>query len=144
MNLKEIKELIQTMENSTLTELELKNKDFRISLSKATKINNSIKESVNIAPSQLIETANQNINITTGITINSPMVGTYYSAPSPEASPFVKVGDTIKKGQPLCILEAMKIMNEIDAEFDCKIIKILVEDAQAIEFDMPIFEVEKI
>jgi acetyl-CoA carboxylase biotin carboxyl carrier protein len=72
------------------------------------------------------------------------MVGTFYKAPSPDASPFVKVGDTIRKGQPLCILEAMKIMNEIDAEFDCKILKILVDDSQAVEFDTPIFEVEKI
>jgi acetyl-CoA carboxylase biotin carboxyl carrier protein len=79
-----------------------------------------------------------------GTTINSPMVGTFYKAPSPDASPFVKVGDTIRKGQPLCILEAMKIMNEIDAEFDCKILKILVDDSQAVEFDTPIFEVEKI
>ena len=77
-------------------------------------------------------------------TINSPMVGTFYASPSPEASVFVKVGDNVKKGQTLCILEAMKIMNEVEAEFDCKIVKILVEDGNPVEYDMPIFVVEKL
>ena len=79
-----------------------------------------------------------------GDTIDSPMVGTYYSSPSPEAPAFIKVGDTVKKGQTLCILEAMKIMNEVEAEFDCKIVEILVKDGDPVEFDMPIFTVEKI
>jgi acetyl-CoA carboxylase biotin carboxyl carrier protein len=72
------------------------------------------------------------------------MVGTYYASPSPDSPAFVKVGDTVKKGQPLAILEAMKIMNELEAEFDCKIIDILVTDGQAVEFDMPLFAVEKL
>jgi len=79
-----------------------------------------------------------------GDTIDSPMVGTYYSSPSPEAPAFVKEGDTVKKGQTLCILEAMKIMNEVEAEYDCKIISILVKDGDPVEYDMPIFAVEKI
>jgi acetyl-CoA carboxylase biotin carboxyl carrier protein len=155
MNLKDIKELIHTMEESSLTQLEVKNKDFRLSLSKGACSTTVARESVQVQPVSVVanDTAqktniNQNDLVTTNsssaITINSPMVGTFYSAPSPEASPFVKVGDTIRKGQPLCILEAMKIMNEIDAEYDCKIVKVLVEDSQAVEFDMPIFEVEKI
>jgi acetyl-CoA carboxylase biotin carboxyl carrier protein len=72
------------------------------------------------------------------------MVGTFYKSPSPDAAPFVKVGDVVKKGQTLCILEAMKIMNEIDAEFDCKIVNILVDDSSPVEYNMPIFEVEKV
>jgi acetyl-CoA carboxylase biotin carboxyl carrier protein len=79
-----------------------------------------------------------------GDTANSPMVGTYYASPSPEAPAFVKVGDTVKKGQTLCILEAMKIMNEVEAEFDCKIVDMLVTDGDPVEYDMPIFTVEKI
>ena len=79
-----------------------------------------------------------------GDTINAPMVGTFYASPSPEAPAFVKVGDTVKKGQTLCILEAMKIMNEVEAEFDCKIVEILVKDSSPVEYDMPIFVVEKI
>ena len=76
--------------------------------------------------------------------ILSPMVGTYYASPSPDSPVFVKEGDVVKKGQPLAILEAMKIMNELEAEFDCKILKILVEDGKPVEYDMPLFVVEKI
>ena len=69
---------------------------------------------------------------------------TYYAAPSPDSAPFVKVGDRIKKGQVIAILEAMKIMNELEAEFDCKIVSVLVSDGQAVEYDMPLFAVEKL
>jgi acetyl-CoA carboxylase biotin carboxyl carrier protein len=79
-----------------------------------------------------------------GDVINSPMVGTFYSSPSPESPAFVKVGDVVKKGKTLCILEAMKIMNEVEAEFDCKIVEILVTDGSPVEYDMPIFVVEKL
>lgn len=72
------------------------------------------------------------------------MVGTFYASPSPESPAFVKPGDTVKAGQTLCILEAMKIMNEVEAEFDCKIVEILVQDSNPVEYDMPLFVVEKI
>lgn len=77
-------------------------------------------------------------------TLNSPMVGTYYQAPSPGAAPFVKAGSSVKKGDTIGIIEAMKIMNEIQAEFDCRIIEVLVADGQPVEFDMPLFVVEKL
>ncbi|TKX28688.1 acetyl-CoA carboxylase biotin carboxyl carrier protein [Campylobacter estrildidarum] len=77
-------------------------------------------------------------------TINSPMVGTFYQAPSPGAASFVKVGSTVKKGDAIAIVEAMKIMNEIEAEFDCRIVEILVADGQPVEFGMPLFAVEKL
>ncbi len=73
------------------------------------------------------------------VEIKSPMVGTFYRAPSPEASPFVEVGKVIKVGDVLCIVEAMKLMNEIEAEQSGKIVKILVENAQPIEFGQPLF-----
>ena len=76
--------------------------------------------------------------------ILSPMVGTFYEAPSPDSPPFVKVGDIVKKGQTLAILEAMKIMNELEADFDCKIVDILVKNGQAVEYDMPLFAVERV
>jgi acetyl-CoA carboxylase biotin carboxyl carrier protein len=72
------------------------------------------------------------------------MVGTFYSAPSPDSAPFVKVGDRVKKGQVIAVLEAMKIMNELEAEFDCEILSVLVSDAQAVEYDMPLFAVKKL
>jgi acetyl-CoA carboxylase biotin carboxyl carrier protein len=76
--------------------------------------------------------------------ITSPMVGTFYHAPSPDSPIFCKVGDVVRKGQTLCILEAMKIMNEIEAEFDCKIIEILAQDGRPVEYDMPMFRVERV
>ena len=72
------------------------------------------------------------------------MVGTFYRAPSPDSPPFVKVGDRVSKGQTIGIIEAMKIFNEIDAEFDCKVLEILVEDGQPVEYDMPLFLVERL
>lgn len=78
-----------------------------------------------------------------GEVVKSPIVGTYYESPSPDADPFVKVGDKVEKGETLCIVEAMKIMNEIDAEFSGTIKKILVDDAQPVEFDQPLFIISK-
>ncbi|MEI6846229.1 MAG: acetyl-CoA carboxylase biotin carboxyl carrier protein [Candidatus Firestonebacteria bacterium] len=77
-----------------------------------------------------------------GNTINSPMVGTFYRSPSPESAPFVKEGDAIKEGQTVCIIEAMKLMNEFKSEIKGKITKILVENGQAVEFGQPLFVVE--
>ncbi|MCH8556378.1 MAG: acetyl-CoA carboxylase biotin carboxyl carrier protein [Balneolia bacterium] len=74
--------------------------------------------------------------------IKSPIVGTFYAAPNPESPDFVKVGDTIKKGDVLCIVEAMKIMNEIESEVSGKVVKVLVSDAQPVEFDQPLFLIE--
>jgi len=79
-----------------------------------------------------------------GDLITSPMVGTFYQAPSPDSPPYVKVGDKVKKGQTLCIIEAMKIMNELEAEYDCEILEILVEDGQPVEFDTPLFRVKRL
>ncbi|MGQ9863734.1 MAG: acetyl-CoA carboxylase biotin carboxyl carrier protein [Bacteroidia bacterium] len=74
--------------------------------------------------------------------IRSPMVGTYYRTPAPDKEPFVKVGDVIQKGQVVCIIEAMKLFNEIEADVSGRITKILVENATPVEFDQPLFEVE--
>jgi acetyl-CoA carboxylase biotin carboxyl carrier protein len=149
MKFEEIKELINIFDDSGLTKLELKDEDFEIALSK---VNDSVAvatpapAAVAVAAPVATETTAvaDNTPKSTGLTINAPMVGTFYKSPSPEASAFVKVGDVVKKGQTLCILEAMKIMNEIDAEYDCKIVNILVDDASPVEYNMPIFEVEKV
>ncbi len=76
------------------------------------------------------------------ITVRSPIVGTFYRSPSPESEMFVNVGDNISKGSVLCIIEAMKIMNEIESEFSGKIVKILAENAQPVEFDQPLFLID--
>ncbi len=74
--------------------------------------------------------------------IRSPMVGTFYRAPSPDKPPYVQVGDTIHKGQVVCIIEAMKLFNEIQSEVSGKVVRILVENAQPVEYDQPLFEIE--
>ncbi|HWP35744.1 MAG TPA: acetyl-CoA carboxylase biotin carboxyl carrier protein, partial [Thermodesulfobacteriota bacterium] len=75
-------------------------------------------------------------------TVTSPIVGTFYRAASPDAPPYVEVGSVVKKGQVLCIIEAMKLMNEIEAEFDGRVVAILVENGQPVEFGEPLFHIE--
>jgi acetyl-CoA carboxylase biotin carboxyl carrier protein len=77
-----------------------------------------------------------------GQLVKSPMVGTFYRAATPGAKPFVEVGDAVKEGQPVCIIEAMKIMNEIECDVEGKILRILCENGQAVEFGQPLFIVE--
>ncbi|KIM11164.1 MAG: acetyl-CoA carboxylase [Sulfuricurvum sp. PC08-66] len=153
MDFKQIKALMKDFDESGLSKLSLKDGEFGIELEKATGLTyaqpapvahvapqysapSAAVASESSAPAAAVEVA--------GEKILSPMVGTYYASPSPDSAPFIKVGDVIKKGQPLAILEAMKIMNEIEAEFPCKIVKILVENGQPVEYDMPLFIVEKI
>ncbi|MGH7496075.1 MAG: acetyl-CoA carboxylase biotin carboxyl carrier protein [bacterium] len=75
--------------------------------------------------------------------IKSPMVGTFYRAPAPDAEPYVSEGSAVAKGQVLCIIEAMKLMNEIEADFSCRILEVLVQNAQPVEYNQPLFRVEK-
>jgi acetyl-CoA carboxylase biotin carboxyl carrier protein len=76
------------------------------------------------------------------ITVKSPMIGTFYRSSSPDKPPFVNVGDEIKQGQPICIIEAMKLFNEIESEVSGKIVKVLIDDASPVEYDQPLFLVE--
>jgi acetyl-CoA carboxylase biotin carboxyl carrier protein len=78
------------------------------------------------------------------ITIKSPMIGTFYRKPSPDKDVFIEVGDTIKEGDVLCVVEAMKLFNEIESEMGGKIVKILVDDSSPVEFDQPLFLVEPV
>jgi len=152
MDLREIKKLLEAFDKSTANVLEYENEEFRIYLDK----------SATAAPVQVAAQAPQAAPapqpaaaapqtseapaeaVLEGELITSPMVGTFYQAPSPDSPPYVKVGDKVKKGQTLCIIEAMKIMNELEAEFDCEILEILVEDGQPVEFDTPLFRVKRV
>ena len=151
MDFKEIKELIRIFDKSELNKLKLKEGEFEFALQKGFEGNTVVTTTQTaqapavqaIAPAAVSEAASCSTAQVCGDTINAPMVGTFYASPSPEASAFVKTGDIVKKGQTLCILEAMKIMNEVEAEFDCKIVQILVDDASPVEYDMPLFVIEK-
>ncbi|MFV7789361.1 acetyl-CoA carboxylase biotin carboxyl carrier protein [Aliarcobacter lanthieri] len=158
MDFKDIKELIRVFDKSELNKLRIKEADFEISMQRGfesgvtTVSTTPYVQAAVAAPipapvqqnSNVVSSEENKSNVKDGLTINAPMVGTYYGAPSPESPDFVSVGDIVKKGQTLCILEAMKIMNEVEAEYDCKIIEILVQNGSPVEFDMPIFVVEKI
>jgi len=146
MDMKQIKSLMKDFDESTLSSLKINQEGFSIELEKAT-IATAVAAPVAAAPAAAPVVAAAIAEVAeevSGDKILSPMVGTYYASPSPDSPVFVKEGDVIKKGQPLAILEAMKIMNELEAEFDCKILKILVEDGKPVEYDMPLFLVEKI
>jgi acetyl-CoA carboxylase biotin carboxyl carrier protein len=153
MDFKDIKELIRVFDKSELNKLKVKEGEFEISMQRGfeggvTTVTTSapVAQVASIAAPVVTSTpVVEAVSVAkSGEVINSPMVGTYYSSPSPESPSFVEVGSTVKKGQTLCILEAMKIMNEVEAEFDCKIIEILVKDGSPVEYDMPIFVVEKL
>ncbi len=149
MDMKQIKSLISTFDESGLSKIKINKEGFEIEMEKATGLVAAPVQTITAAPAPAAvpaaaaapAAAPQAIS---GDTIDSPMVGTFYAAPSPDSAPYVKVGDTVKKGQAVAVLEAMKIMNELEAEFDCKIVEILVKDGQAVEYDMPLFVVEKI
>jgi acetyl-CoA carboxylase biotin carboxyl carrier protein len=152
MDFKEIKELIRVFDKSELNKLKVKEGEFEVAMQKGfeggtvvttTAVPAPIAATAVVAAEAPVATAPAASAIS-GETINSPMVGTFYASPSPEAPAFVKVGDIVKKGQTLCILEAMKIMNEVEAEFDCKIVEVLVKDGDPVEYDMPIYAVEKL
>ncbi len=153
MDFKEIKELIRVFDKSKLNKLKVKEGEFEVAMQKGFEGGSvvttatTVPAPVTAVPSLVEAPVSTEATPSTSIlgdTINSPMVGTFYAAPSPEAPPFIKVGDRVKKGQILCILEAMKIMNEVEAEFDCKIVDILIQDATPVEYDMPMFIVEKL
>ncbi len=152
MDMKQIKALLQEFDASSLSKLKITQEAFSIELEKNI---GAVAAPVMAAPVAVAAApvasaaptpaeAAPAAPVLTGDMIVSPMVGTYYSAPSPDSAPFVKVGDRVKKGQVIGILEAMKIMNELEAEFDCEILSILVSDAQAVEYDMPLFAVKKL
>jgi acetyl-CoA carboxylase biotin carboxyl carrier protein len=165
MDLKEIQELIKIVDESKLTTLELEQEGFKIVLKKETEkivtkevvqgsftggyINADASPILgSIVPTGLNEKNKHAITGTPELAanhtvINSPIVGTFYSSSSPGDAPFVTKGDRVKKGTTLCIIEAMKLMNEIEADEDLQIIDIMVQDGQMVEYGQPLFIVTK-
>ena len=142
MDIRKIRELVKILETSTLTELTVKDSEVEISLSKhvdaAAVIPQIIPQAAAPAPAPAEEAEDESVLIT------APIVGTFYSSPAPDAPAYVRVGDHVKRGQTVCILEAMKLMNEIESEFDCEIEAILVSNEQKIEYGQPLFRVRKL
>jgi len=148
MDMRQIKALMQEFDESGLSRLKITKEGFEMELEKAVGAVAAVPvapvaAAVAAAPVPAAAPAAAAPTVE-GDEILSPMVGTFYTAPSPDSAPFVKIGDTVKKGHVIAILEAMKIMNELEAEYDCRILDILVSDGQAVEYDMPLFVVEKL
>ncbi len=149
MDLDEIKQILQLMDENGLAEFELEREGFRVALRKVGAVTPAlaaIPAAQAPAPGEIASTPNaaqqgaETVAVKTA-TINSPMVGTFYVAPSPEAPPFVGAGDAVGPDTVVCILEAMKVMNEIKAEIDGTIVEVLVENAEPVEYGEPLFRV---
>ncbi len=143
LTLDEIKELVKTVKNCELGKIKIKNGDCEIVIEERnTKIMSSLQPAMTVQNVNASVPQNDNekseISETKGSTVKSPIVGTFYSSPSPDKPPFVKIGDTVKKGDVIMIIESMKLMNEIQSDFDGKVLDILVDNGQAVEYDQPI------
>ena len=146
-----LKEILYILENSNVNEIDVTFLGIRYRVVKeAPRVDEGLPEPT-VSPkqtssqsdiSEMKNAATEGSNFNSGDQLLSPMPGTFYIAPSPDDPPFVKEGDSVKKGDTLCIIEAMKIMNEIEAENKGVIQKILVENGQAIEFNQPLFIIE--
>lgn len=148
MDLKKIEGLVKIIENSSLTEFTIKEGDLKITMSKLDNppvVAAGVPVGPAPAPAPAPEAAPAEAEAEDEkLFITSPIVGTFYSAPAPDAPAFVKVGDQVKNGQTVCILEAMKLMNEIQSEFDCEIEAVLVSNEQKVEYGQPLFRVKKL
>jgi len=145
VDIRKIKKLIELLESSSLTELEIHEGEESVKLSRQIQnvapIAMQMPISAPVAPvvNAAVETAEVSAADEDGNIQRSPMVGTFYTATSPEAEPFVKVGQKVEVGDTLCIVEAMKMFNQIESEFAGTVTKILVENGQPIEFDEPLY-----
>ncbi|MBL7718654.1 MAG: acetyl-CoA carboxylase biotin carboxyl carrier protein [Flavipsychrobacter sp.] len=160
MEFKQIQELIKIINKSNISELSVEEGEFKITIKQAQP---SETQYVAIQPQAMpmqqmapapqaapqaapaaspaapaaAPAANDKL-----VTVKSPMIGTFYRSSSPDKPPFVNVGDEVKQGQPICIIEAMKLFNEIECEVSGKVVKVLIDDASPVEYDQPLFLVE--
>ena len=146
MNLKEIKEMINLMNENDLVELEIEKDGMRIRLRKMASGTTEVftgpitTEQDRISKETAARTAEENEKATVKtLEIKTPMVGTFYRAPSPEAPPYVEVNQIVEPGQVICVIEAMKLMNEIKSEIKGKVLEVLVDNAEPVEFGQPLF-----
>jgi len=130
-----IKKLAELLKDQDLTEIELEADDFKIKVRKEVTVSAPVATAAVASASPAASSAATPAASTESfIEIKSPMVGTFYSAPSPDAEPFIKVGDKIKKGQTVCIVEAMKLMNELPSEVEGEVVEICVANGEAVSF----------
>lgn len=146
MDLEKIEGLVKIIEESSLKEFTYKEGDIKITMSKldhppVVAAGMPMASSMPMPAQAAVEPEEEEDD---ELFITSPIVGTFYSAPAPDAPAFVKVGDQVKNGQTVCILEAMKLMNEIQSDYDCEIEAVLVSNEQKVEYGQPLFRVKKL
>lgn len=162
MDIRDIQNLIKFVSKAEVSEVKYKTKDFEITIKTPLAGNENVNFSVPqpvytppvppitvpvatapaVAPSTNTEVSNNDDDSSKYVTIKSPMIGTFYRKPSPDKEPFVNVGDDVSFGKVVCVIEAMKLFNQIEAEVSGKIVKILVDDATPVEYDQPLFLVD--
>jgi len=163
MNIKEIEALIKFVQKTGVSEVSIEQKDLKITIKTHPSVQQVIQAALPIAPAvmqpSMATPAVSPVPVSSAaetplkpkapdqskyITIKSPMIGTFYRSSSPDKPAFVNVGDEIKTGQPICIIEAMKLFNEIESEVSGKIVKVMVDNSTPVEYDQPLFLVEPI
>jgi acetyl-CoA carboxylase biotin carboxyl carrier protein len=146
MNLKEIRALLELFREYGLTEVEIERSGERVRLRREPAASPAPAAAASApapvaqaaaVPEPVREDRRQHL-----VTVEAPMVGTFYRAPSPDAEPYVREGDVIKEGQVLCIIEAMKLMNEIESKVSGRVIRVLAENSQPVEYGQPLFLIE--
>ena len=152
MDVKDLQVLFDMITETDITEFEMENSDEKIVIRRGARVE-QLSMVPAPAPQAAVQCASAPAEVPAsaaapaaaqGDTINSPIVGTFYCAPEPGAASYVVPGQVVEKGQMLCIVEAMKLMNEIEAEFRCRILKVCKENGQAVEFGDPLFVIEKL
>ncbi|MBR5347429.1 MAG: acetyl-CoA carboxylase biotin carboxyl carrier protein [Deltaproteobacteria bacterium] len=152
MNREELRDVIEMIMQTDITDFELEEDGKKLSIRRGggqpqttaaapVITSSSVPEQQTAAPVAAPPSEEKNERL---VDIPSPIVGTFYRAPSPDSSPYVEVGQVVEKGQVLCIVEAMKLMNEIEADFRCRVCEIFKENAQPVEYGEPLFRVEKL
>jgi len=152
MDINEIKKLIKVFENAKVTELSIQEGDLKIKISK-NGASHPVGFQPQALPSEMPPISNVKSETVSSVDekpeednfhiINSPIVGTFYRAPAPDADSYIQVGDSVAPGSVLCIVEAMKLMNEIESDISGKVVQILVENGTPVEFSQPLFKIEK-
>ena len=147
MDLRKLKSLIDLVSDSDISELEISEGEDSVRIVKEKiKSNEKIvryeKPLQSDSPQDNSESKNKQFETENIETVVSPMVGTFYRAPSPESSPFIDVGQLVEEGQTLCVIEAMKLMNEVPSNISGKVLEVLVENGEPVEFEQPLFKIE--
>jgi acetyl-CoA carboxylase biotin carboxyl carrier protein len=142
MELEDLKNLIELLKETDITELQVEKEGTKVKIKREkifTSLEVSTQKASNIQDSIIKETEEDTQRLNT---VTAPIVGTFYRSPSPDAPPFVEAGLRVKKGQVICIIEAMKLMNEIESDTDGIVVKALVENGQPVEYGEPLFLIE--